>query len=164
MDDIQRIGNVRWNPFCMNFIKKNLSNILLVLFALFLFTPYGLPVRATLIKGVSFVTTWVFDMKIEEENRVGLDSYNWNLISDQGEMLDFQKLKGEVILINYWATWCPPCVAEMSGMQALYDDYKNKAVFLFVTNDDKYRVESFMKKNDYSFPVYYQASAKPLGN
>ena len=69
MDDIQRVGNVSWNPFCMNFIKKNLSNILLVLFALFLFTPYGLPVRALLIKGVSVVTTNVFDLEVDESER-----------------------------------------------------------------------------------------------
>jgi len=50
----------------MNFIRKNISNILFVLFVLFLFSPYGLPVRALLIKGVSVVTTQLFGLEIDE--------------------------------------------------------------------------------------------------
>ena len=59
----------------MKFIKKNLSNILFFGFIIFLFTPYGLPVRAILIKGVSFVTTRVFNMEIDENEREILSTY-----------------------------------------------------------------------------------------
>lgn len=145
----------------MNFIKKNLSNILFIGFIIFLFTPYGLPVRAGLIKVVSMVTTRVFQVEIDEDEREELDSYRWKLASDQGEVLDFQSFEGEVVLINYWATWCPPCVAEMSSLQSLFDAYGEKVKFVFVTNDDEKRVNEFLLKNNYSFPVYYQITQAP---
>ena len=161
MDDIQRVGNVSWNPFCMNFIKKNLSNILLVLFALFLFTPYGLPVRALLIKGVSVVTTNVFDLEVDESERKKLDDFNWKLVSTSGENLDFESLQGKVVLVNFWATWCPPCVAEMPGMQELYESYGDRVEFVFVARDEHDRVLKFMDRKNLSVPIYYERTAPP---
>ena len=161
MDGIQRIWNVSRNPVCMKFIRKNLSNILFVLFALFLFTPYGLPVRALLIKGISVVTTSVFNMEVDEADREKLDDFNWNLVSKSGENLDFKSLKGKVILVNFWATWCPPCVAEMPGMQDLYDDYGDRVEFLFIARDDHERVIKFLKKKNLDLPVYYERTAPP---
>ena len=145
----------------MHFIKKNISNILFFGFIIFLFTPYGLPVRATLIKGVSYVTTRVFNMEIDKDERVKLSSYDWKLIDVNGQEWDFETLKGNVVVVNFWATWCPPCVAEMPAFEKLYQDYKENAVFLFVANDDKSKVEYFMDKNQYSHPVYYQLTEAP---
>ena len=145
----------------MKFIRKNLSNILFVLFALFLFTPYGLPVRALLIKGISVVTTSVFNMEVDEDEREKLDDFRWNLVSMSGENLDFESLKGKVILVNFWATWCPPCVAEMPGMQKLYDDYRDRVEFVFIARDDHERVVEFLNKKNLSLPVYYERTAPP---
>ena len=145
----------------MKFIRKNLSNILLVLFALFLFSPYGLPVRAFLIKGVSKVTTLVFDLEIDEEDRVSLGHYNWQLVSRRGEAVSFSDMQGKVVLVNFWATWCPPCIAEMPGMQDLFEAYGDRVEFLFVARDDPERVEGFISKNQYSFPVFFERTAPP---
>ena len=92
----------------MNFLKKNLSNIIFLGFIVFLFTPYGLPVRATMIKAVSFVTTRVFSLEIAKEDQAYLSDYHWQLQSLQGERVNMQAFKGKVMVINYWATWCPP--------------------------------------------------------
>ncbi len=146
----------------MSFIKKNLYNILFFAFFIFLFTPYGLPVRANLIKGVSFVTTRVFDMEIDEKERVKLSSYDWQLADLNGNNINLNRYKGKVVLVNYWATWCPPCIAEMPSFQDLYDLYKKEVVFLFVANDEKKKVEVFLKKKKYSMPVYFQVSQSPL--
>lgn len=145
----------------MNFIKKNLSNIIFIGFIIFLFTPYGLPVRATLIKGVSFVTTRIFNMEIDKDKRVVLSTYNWKLLDVKGNEIDFNSFRDQVIVINFWATWCPPCVAEMPAFEKLYQDYKENVVFLFVANDDPKRVEKFISKKGYSHPVYYQLTKAP---
>jgi thiol-disulfide isomerase/thioredoxin len=145
----------------MKFIRKNLSNILLVLFALFLFSPYGLPVRAFLIKGVSKVTTLVFDLEIDEEDRVSLGEYNWQLVSRRGEAVSFSDMQGKVVPVNFWATWCPPCIAEMPGMQDLFEAYGDRVEFLFVARDDPERVEGFISKNQYSFPVFFEITSPP---
>lgn len=143
------------------FLRKHFSNILFFGFIIFLFTPYGLPVRSTLIKGVSFITTRVFSLEIDEEKQVNLNNYNWVLRSSLGKDLNLESLKGKVILINYWATWCPPCIAEMPSFQKLYSDYRDQVIFLFVANDEPEKVEYFMKDKGFDFPVYFQVSPPP---
>jgi thiol-disulfide isomerase/thioredoxin len=145
----------------MDFIKKNLSNILFFGFIIFLFTPYGLPVRATLIKGVSFVTTRVLNMEIDKDEQKQLQTYNWELSGLKGETVDFNEFKGQVVLVNFWATWCPPCIAEMPSYQDLYNDYKDKMVFVFVANDDPKKVKKFIADKGYQLPVFLQITKAP---
>lgn len=146
----------------MNFLRKHISNILFIGFLIFLFTPYGMPVRTGLIRAVSLVTTRVLSLGIEQEDRERLSAYDWELISREGFAFSMETLKGKVIVVNYWATWCPPCIAEMPAFQDLYDAYGKDAVFLFVTNDDREKVDRFMEKNGYSLPVYYPRSRPPV--
>ncbi len=63
--------------------------------------------------------------------------------------------------MSFWATWCPPCVAEMPSMKALFEDYKDKVTFLFVTNENWNTVSKFYKKNNYNFPTYNQLTNAP---
>ena len=145
----------------MSFIKKNIYNILFFAFFIFLFTPFGLPVRAIMIKGVSFVTTRVLSLELDKADVIKIKSYNWTLIDLKGEKINFSSFKNKVVVVNYWATWCPPCVAEMPSFQKLYNDYSEKVVFLFVANDEQTRVEKFIENKKYTIPVYYQASRGP---
>jgi thiol-disulfide isomerase/thioredoxin len=145
----------------MNFIKKNLFNIIFLAFIIFLFTPFGLPVRATLIKGVSYVTTGVFNLELDKSDVIRLNSYDWTLVDVEGKKIDFNSFKNRLVVVNYWATWCPPCVAEMPSFQNLYDAYKDKVVFLFVANDEQRRVEKFIENKKYTIPVYYQVTQSP---
>ena len=64
-------------------------------------------------------------------------------------------------MVNLWATWCPPCVAELPGFATLYADYKDKVEFAFVANDDQEKVLTFLEKKGYDLPVYFQVSATP---
>jgi thiol-disulfide isomerase/thioredoxin len=145
----------------MKFIRKHLSNILFFGFIIFMFTPYGLPVRATLIKAVSFVTTRVFSMEIDKEDQVYLNDFNWQLQDRKGQEVNLKTFKGQVIVVNLWATWCPPCVAEMPSFQKLYNDYGDKVIFLFIANDDPDKVDRFLAKNGYELPVFFQTSSAP---
>ena len=52
-----------------------------------------------------------------------------------GQALNFSKLKGRVVLINYWATWCKPCRTEISELNTLHDKWKAKVVVLGVNYD-----------------------------
>lgn len=149
------------NPKFLKLLKKNLSNILFLGFIIFLFTPYGLPVRATMIKGVSFVTTRLFSIEIDKKDQVYVDEFNWQLQSLDMQQLNLASFKGKVIVVNFWATWCPPCIAEMPSFEKLYKDYGDRVVFLFVANDEPDRVKNYMVKNDLKIPVYFQASRAP---
>ncbi|WP_295671659.1 TlpA disulfide reductase family protein [uncultured Mucilaginibacter sp.] len=88
------------------------------------------------------------------------------LKSSDGKTLNIQDLKGKVILINFWATWCPPCIAEMPSINALYKRFKNNPnIIIFPVDVDNNFSKSvpFMKKNAYTLPVYNLASQMPEG-
>jgi len=149
------------NPKFITILKKNLSNILFIGFIIFLFTPYGLPVRATMIKAVSFVTTRLFSLEIDKEDQINLKDYNWQLQGLDEQQVNLESFKGKVIVVNFWATWCPPCIAEMPSFEQLYQDYGEKVVFLFVANDEPERVKIFLEKKDLRIPVFFQTSRAP---
>ncbi|QCX39297.1 TlpA family protein disulfide reductase [Aureibaculum algae] len=148
----------------MKLNKKTISNILFFGFIIFLFTPFGLGTRAKLTQGITYVKTLLFSPSVEEiDKRLTVDTYDLKfegIVSAND--INLESLRGKVVFINYWATWCPPCIAEMPMIHKLYLDYNEKLVFLFVTTDSKEKVEKFYGKNDYNFPTYNQLSKAPL--
>ncbi|WP_117882929.1 TlpA family protein disulfide reductase [Aureibaculum luteum] len=147
----------------MKLNKKTISNILFFGFIIFLFTPFGLGTRAKLTQGVTYVKTLLFSPSVEQiDKRLAVDTYDLKfegIVSAND--INLESLKGKVVFINYWATWCPPCIAEMPMINKLYLDYNEKLAFLFVTTDNKEKVEKFYGKNDYNFPTYNQMSKAP---
>ena len=73
-----------------------------------------------------------------------------------GKTIDLQQQRGKVVFINFWATWCPPCLAEMPSVNDFYQRVKNdpNIVFLSVDVDNRLNNSSaFMKNNGYQIPV-----------
>lgn len=146
----------------MKLNKKMIYNILFFGFIIFLFIPYGLGTKAKLIQGITYVKTMIFPPSTKKiEDRITVSSFETKLtgISDNTIDINLKELKGKVIFINYWATWCPPCIAEMPSIQSLYNDYKDKIAFVFITSDDKIKITKFYKKNNYNLPTYNLISA-----
>ena len=137
--------------------KGQLSNVIWILaIALIVFTPVGFHLKVWV--GKIFATS--ADV-VDVEQQKTLEDYNWLLVDSNGQRFNFESNKGEVILINFWATWCPPCVAEMPSLAKLYADYGDKVVFAFVANDHADKVSSFLQKKDYQLPVFYEADHTP---
>jgi thiol-disulfide isomerase/thioredoxin len=88
-------------------------------------------------------------------------NYDWQLINADGKEINFEMTKGKVVLVNFWATWCPPCVAEMPSLQDLYNDYNEKVEFMFVAQDKVEKVSAFIAKKGYTLPVYYSRTEAP---
>ncbi len=85
-----------------------------------------------------------------------------------GEKVDMAKMKGKIIIIDFWATWCAPCIAAMPGMQMAVNKYKgdeNVAFFFLSTQESnpkyKDRIKSLMQQKGYSFDVVLDS---PSGN
>jgi thiol-disulfide isomerase/thioredoxin len=91
------------------------------------------------------------------------DDFNFKLKRLNGETINFEDLKGKVIFLNLWATWCPPCIAEMPGIQSLYEKVdSNKVEFIMLSvNDQETKTKGFIDKKGYTFPVYTAASNVP---
>ncbi|MFW5644276.1 MAG: TlpA family protein disulfide reductase [Bacteroidota bacterium] len=69
--------------------------------------------------------------------------------------------ENEVILLNFWATWCPPCRAEMPAIQKLYNDYGEKIAMILVTSEEKEVVREYLNEFNYDLPVYFQTAPLP---
>ncbi|MGV3589796.1 MAG: redoxin family protein [Adhaeribacter sp.] len=82
--------------------------------------------------------------------------YNFNLRTLNGEQTSLESLKGKVIFMNFWATWCPPCIAEMPNIQSLYEKVKSdKIAFVMVSLDqDPAKAQKFIQKRNFTLPVY----------
>ncbi len=78
-----------------------------------------------------------------------------------GGTANFSEAKGKVIVLNFWATWCPPCVAEMPSFQKLYDDFGNEVEFYFVSQEEEGPLKRFLEKKGYDLPVYRSLSYIP---
>lgn len=135
----------------MKLSKSRIKNLIfLAAIALLIIPQTRTPIQVFLNKGLA-----LFGPSVEDStNLKQVTDYNWKLKSIGGEVLDFNTVKGKVVLINFWATWCPPCIAEMPSMKALYADYKDKIDFIFVSNEDAETINTFLNKNNYSFEVY----------
>ena len=100
---------------------------------------------------------------IPEEKQLSLDegAYKWLLHNDEGEAVSFSEFREQPVFLNFWATWCPPCVAELPEIQKAWEKHGQAVHFLLVTNQDPAVVEAFMEKHGYTVPVHYTASPEP---
>ena len=74
-----------------------------------------------------------------------------------GGGIRLSQLRGNVVILNFWATWCGPCRAELPLLQDLYNRYsdRNFTVLAVSVDDDRNRVAPFLKSNNLSLPIYY---------
>lgn len=94
------------------------------------------------------------------ENIVRLPDFS--VYSMEGKKVSFYEKQGKPMIINFWATWCPPCCGEMPAFDNLYAEYKDRIEFMMINLTDGERdtedgVREFLSQNGYSFPVYFDS-------
>lgn len=73
-----------------------------------------------------------------------------------GNTVKLSDLRDKPVFINFWATWCPPCVGELPHIQVKYEEYNDKIYFIAISVDEEQDTPiSFMKRKNYSFPAGY---------
>lgn len=99
---------------------------------------------------------------IEEQDQQIID-YSFQLKDEQGKVIDFNQFKGRTVFLNIWATWCPPCVAEMPDIEDLYEKMKEENIaFILISRDENFdKAKNFKERKGYTFPIYQEVSILP---
>ena len=136
-------------------MKKIFTVILLIVIFLLIFVP---EFKALLLRGAS--ESGVFNAKTDNvvSTDVTLYSHPFRYTDSNGKTYDStDHLKGKVVFMNFWASWCAPCIAEFPGIQELYNHYKgdNEVVFITFSLDDELQTGlNFLDKKGYTLPVF----------
>ncbi len=89
--------------------------------------------------------------------QAGFTAPDFSLPDLNGNPYTLSQLKGNGVVINLWATWCPPCRAEMPAIQKIYDEYKNQGLVVLAVNmtyqDDYSKITSFVNEYNLTFPI-----------
>lgn len=81
-----------------------------------------------------------------------------------GKTANISDLRGKVVFINFWASWCPPCRAEMPSIAALYQKLQKDKRFVFLLmneDDDRQKAMDYLEKNHFDLPIHKRAGAIP---
>jgi|SRR5690554_424231 len=99
--------------------------------------------------------------ELAPEQQKTIQTFDWMLTDVNNNMVNLSESRGKVTIINLWATWCPPCVAEMPSLQKLYDHYGDQLDYYFISNENPEVIQRFMKSKGYTFPVYMPINTPP---
>lgn len=143
----------------MKIKKLSISDLVFFsLIVLFLIPQTRMQIKVGLNKIISKINPVTVIDKNQQKN---ISNVDFKLTGINAPSITFNSMKGEVIFINFWATWCGPCVAEMPELQKLYSNQRNSVNFLFVTTDHTSKITEFLDRNRYNFPVYQLKSGLP---
>lgn len=85
--------------------------------------------------------------------KAGVKAPDFELKTLTGESVKLSDLKGKKVMLNFWATWCPPCKKEMPEMEQFYNESGDQITILAVNIDPQLDVQKFVDENKITFPV-----------
>ncbi len=137
----------------MNLRKITFDRVLTVLLLLFIAAYlYSPRVKSWVIMGMMMIG--FFKPDIPKPGEKSIPAPQMQVQDINGKITDLQQLKGKVVFINFWATWCPPCLAELPSINALYQKVKNNPDIVFLTVDVDNNLQKstlFLQTKGYSF-------------
>ena len=143
-------------------LLKKLFDIIFIGFIVFLLFPDGRIALQRLI-----LNTGIMNAQIEAENRVTISEntfQNFVFVDNQGIQHSLSEFKGQVIFLNFWATWCPPCRAELPSITNLYHKMENKEgiKFLFLSYEKQEVVHAFAADFGTDIPFSFLTFTVPV--
>lgn len=150
-----------------DYLKKKsvwgkISDVIFIVFIVAMFIPNS---RIAIGGFVNRIKSMIIEPDVQTENlqKVNFNSINWQLIDLNGSTVNFKDFEGKVVFLNFWATWCPPCVGEMPQIQELYNKFKDNenVAFILVSNEELSKIKLFIDNKEYTFPVYSSKYKSP---
>ena len=111
------------------------------------------------------MVTLIKDKSVEERggNEVGMRAINFESESIFGEKIVLEELRGNIVLLDFWGTWCAPCREEIPKLKSIYEQYKNKNFKLIgIANDKLEALNKFVKENNIEWSQIIQENDKSI--
>ncbi len=151
----------------MDKIKKWLRNnwgtaIMLLFFLLLLVSPNF---KTWVMRQI--ISTGIMNAKVEKKEVISSSktpAENFIVMNNSGNTINTSDLKGKVVFMNFWASWCPPCRAEFPSIQKFYERYKDNPGVIFLTvnlDEDPGLGEAYLKKEQFTVPFLVPAGNIP---
>jgi thiol-disulfide isomerase/thioredoxin len=94
-------------------------------------------------------------------NDAEIEKNDFTLKDIHGKKYTLSELRGKIVLVNFWATWCPPCRAEMPNLDVIYSHFQSQLVVLSISVDTElFKVGSFLAPTNYHPPVLLDTGGK----
>ena len=143
------------------FTKKNILNgLFIALLLVIVYVPAAKSLVVQRLMQIAFLRPNV----AQNQSEISTDLSSIKFKNAKGVEVNLAELKGKVVFINFWATWCPPCLAEMPSIHKLHQKFGSDkdVVFLMIDADGDFgKSQTYMDKRTYKMPVYTMASSIP---
>ena len=136
---VLRNMNKKNKKYLFELSKKNIIILIILFLAIFVF---------------SYINEKNKYLKKEIAPKLGLYAPNFETVYLNGSKFELYELRGKPVILNFWATWCPPCVREMPNLQNFYDKHSNKIIVIGVNLGEKNTtIQKFINKINVTFPI-----------
>ena len=105
------------------------------------------------------------DGQADAEGEEPILAPDFTVQNDQGEAVMLSDLRGTPVVLNFWASWCPPCKSEMPDFQAAATEYEGQVAFMMVNLTDGSRetvdtAKAYIQEQGFTFPVYFDTQSE----
>ncbi len=111
--------------------------------------------------GILFASALVFGAGRRPEKQASplFEAPEIELVDLDGNVSALSEYRGKAIMLNFWATWCPPCRYEKPFMQKIYDDYRDKGFLILAVSvrENSHTVQNYIETHGYTYPVFLDA-------
>lgn len=107
---------------------------------------------SALVAGV-LTSQWIYKVDLASDPAIkAFFANSWQM--PDGKTVDTEQWRGKVLVVNFWASWCPPCVEEMPTLDALQEEFKNQNVlFVGIGIDSPSNIRQFLEMTPVSYPI-----------
>lgn len=142
--------------------KKNIGNALFIsLFLVVILVPSA---KALVLQGLMEVGLFKPSIATTSNSKTTLDLGSIKFKDSKNQIISLADLKGKVIFLNFWATWCPPCLAEMPSINQLHQQFigDEEVVMLLIDADANFnKSQAYFYRKKYKMSIFAAASSIP---